>query len=268
MAGRQLEAPSTTTSVPPPSIVRYEEPVLLQSAVGDRVKRTNVRVDTHGVDTRTVELLDRLLPPVEYRDGEGNVLMRYVSRAPATRLDSIATQEALDAAFIERQARTVGVCSVREELYSQTFDEVIRQVTLRLPERGLALLRVRDQLRMTLAGYRTLYNSSAQFGASKATSACDGMPQRSTEIDTLTTEIDKLKAQKLELERVCQAAEASFTEQRSKRLAKQQQEREALLYQNSQLQTFVSHADTSRPSAQDLETEADGGDSGDEDGKQ
>lgn len=28
----------------------------------------------------------------EYRDAEGNVFMRYVSRAPATRIDAIATQ--------------------------------------------------------------------------------------------------------------------------------------------------------------------------------
>ena len=37
---------------------------------------------------------------------------------------------------MERQARESGICPVREELFSQCFDEIIRQVTLDNPERG------------------------------------------------------------------------------------------------------------------------------------
>jgi dynein light intermediate chain, axonemal len=44
-------------------------------------------------------------------------------------------------------------------------DEVIRQVTLGSHERGLLLLRIRDELQLTLAAYETLYHSSAAFGA-------------------------------------------------------------------------------------------------------
>lgn len=82
-------------------------------------------------------------------------------------------------------------------------DEVIRQVALRLPERGLGLLRVRDHLRMTLAAYRTLYNSSADFGASKAVAASEGVAERNAGAASLTAEVERLRAQKLELERVC-----------------------------------------------------------------
>ena len=38
-------------------------------------------------------------------------------------------------------------------------DELIRQVTIESPERGLLLLRVRDEIRMTLDAYKTLYDS-------------------------------------------------------------------------------------------------------------
>lgn len=58
---------------------------------------------------------------------------------------------------MERQARESGICPVREELFSQCFDEIIRQVTLSEPERGLLLLRVRDEIKMTIAAYQTLY---------------------------------------------------------------------------------------------------------------
>ena len=42
---------------------------------------------------------------------------------------------------------------MRRELYSQTFDEVIRQSTICGVERGLLMLRVRDEFRMSLYTY-------------------------------------------------------------------------------------------------------------------
>jgi len=66
-------------------------------------------------------------------------------------------REMLDQKLMERQARESGICPVREELFSQCFDEIIRQVTLNEPERGLLLLRVRDEIKMTIAAYQTLY---------------------------------------------------------------------------------------------------------------
>jgi len=54
--------------------------------------------------------------------------VQYVSSTPATRLDVVNLQEHLDRKLQQRQARETGICPVREELYAQTFDELIRQV--------------------------------------------------------------------------------------------------------------------------------------------
>merc|ERR1712159_798606 len=64
-------------------------------------------------------------------------------------------------------ARDAGICPVREDLYAQCFDELIRQLTLDGPERGLLLLRVRDEVRMTVDAYKVLYDSSVTFGVRK-----------------------------------------------------------------------------------------------------
>jgi hypothetical protein len=48
-------------------------------------------------------------------------------------------------------------------------DELIRQVTLESPERGLLLLRVRDEIRMTLDAYKTLYDSRYDTGTQPRT---------------------------------------------------------------------------------------------------
>ena len=76
-------------------------------------------------------------------------------------------REMLDQKMLERQARDTGLCPVRQELFSQCFDEIIRQVTLDLPERGLLLLRVRESEKMTCAAYQTLYESSVTFAMRK-----------------------------------------------------------------------------------------------------
>jgi dynein light intermediate chain len=68
----------------------------------------------------------------------------------------------------QRQARETGLCPIREELYSQCFDEIIRQVTVQTAERGLLLVRVRDEIRLTIAAYQSLYESSIAFGMRKA----------------------------------------------------------------------------------------------------
>ena len=89
---------------------------------------------------------------------------------------------------MERQARESGICPVREELFSQCFDEIIRQVCLNEPERGLLLLRIRDEIKMTIAAYQTLYQSSSTFAMRKQIQAEHGMADLDRKIEELEAE--------------------------------------------------------------------------------
>lgn len=82
--------------------------------------------------------------------------------------------ENLDKMLTDRQAKKTGICPIREELYSQAFDEIIRQVAVDCPERGLLLMRVRDEHKMTLAGYETIYQSSISYGMRKQVESEEG----------------------------------------------------------------------------------------------
>ena len=53
-------------------------------------------------------------------------------------------------------------------------DELIRQTTVSCAERGLLLLRVRDELQLTLSAYQALYESSVAFGVRKTLQAEQG----------------------------------------------------------------------------------------------
>jgi len=161
------------------SLVKYNTPILV-STTNDKAKGGKKKGNQIGdkQTTQTEDILNSILPPREWTE-DGHLWVQYVSSTPATRLDIINLQEQLDHQLQLRQARETGICPVREELYSQCFDELIRQITINCAERGLLLLRVRDELRMTIVAYETLYESSIAYGIRKALMA----EQRKTELD-------------------------------------------------------------------------------------
>lgn len=118
-------------------------------------------------------ILNAILPPREWVEN-GKQYVQYVSHQQASRVDVARLREQLDQKLMERQARESGICPVREELFSQCFDEIIRQVCLSEPERGLLLLRVRDEIKMTISAYQTLYQSSVTFAMRKQIQAEEG----------------------------------------------------------------------------------------------
>ena len=82
-------------------------------------------------------------------------------------------------------ARETGICPIREELFSQCFDELIRQITIQCAERGFLLVRVRDEIKMTIAAYQTLYESSIAYGMRKALMAEQGKNEMNANIADL-----------------------------------------------------------------------------------
>ena len=75
----------------------------------------------------TEDIINSILPPREWSEG-GQVWAQTVSTQPATRADVITLQDELDKRLRRTKARNYGICPVREELYSQCFDELLRQV--------------------------------------------------------------------------------------------------------------------------------------------
>ena len=105
------------------------------------------------------------------------------------------------------QARPGGICPVREQLFSELFDELIRQVTIECPERGLMLLRTRDQLRMTLMCYLTLHRSSCDLGVSKSVHAESCVRELEDNRQVLELQTQVLKTRVVELEHAIVLAE-------------------------------------------------------------
>lgn len=163
LAASGMATPSGAT------IIKYDNPILI-SAQG------RARAPPKNKLTPTEDILNSILPPREWTE-KGQLWVQYVSSAPSTKKDVLMLQSTLDTLLQQRQARETGLCPIREELYSQAFDELIRQVTIMCAERGLLLLRVREEIRMATTAYQTLYESSIAYGMRRA------LTQEATERD-------------------------------------------------------------------------------------
>ncbi|KAM9037793.1 axonemal dynein light intermediate polypeptide 1 [Sarcophilus harrisii] len=180
------------------------------------------------------EILNSILPPREWVE-DTQLWIQQVSSTPSTRMDVVHLQEQLDLKLQQRQARETGICPVRRELYSQCFDELIREVTINCAERGLLLLRVRDEIRMTIAAYQTLYESSVAFGMRKALQAEQGKSDMERRIADLETEKKDLERQVNEQKAKCEATEKREIERRQVEEKKHNEEIQFLKRTNQQL---------------------------------
>ncbi|XP_012268427.3 33 kDa inner dynein arm light chain, axonemal isoform X2 [Athalia rosae] len=235
--------------IPPANtLVKYDNPVLVTTHLGKKTREgspskigtTACKVQsappTTDIRRETDEILNGILPPKEWEE-DGQIWTQHVSSIPATRLDVINLQEQLDMRLQQRQARETGICPVRRELYTQCFDEVIRQVTINCAERGLLLLRVRDEIRMTMAAYQTLYQSSIAFGMRKALQAEQGKEDLMSAAEELRLQKAELEKNVAELRQRSEQAEIRATELREAEEKKHSEEIQFLKKTNQQLKT-------------------------------
>jgi dynein light intermediate chain, axonemal len=104
------------------SLVKYDTPVVVLGHKAKLVKPVSTRVDSKAPLPSTDDILATLLPPRSWKE-DGQLWTQHVSSTPATKIDVVNLQEALDLRLQQRQARETGICPIREELYAQTFGE-------------------------------------------------------------------------------------------------------------------------------------------------
>ncbi|GIY22173.1 28 kDa inner dynein arm light chain, axonemal [Caerostris darwini] len=245
---------SEMIAAPALSLVKYETPSLVTTREIDGKARKDSRLpnirdkpssakssrqDSKNKDPQVAEILDAILPPREFED-DGKLWIQPVSRTPATRLDVVNLAEKLDARLIERNAREIGICPIRRELYDQCFDELIRQETLNCMERGLLFVRIRDELRMSLAAYENLYDSGVAFGIRKALLSERGKLDIVERLDFLTAENEDLRKQ-LKLQEARHALQRDWEQHTAVESKKLGDKIELLERANSQLKMYPEY---------------------------
>jgi dynein light intermediate chain len=188
------------------------------------------------------DALNAIFPPL-ISEENGKRYIQYVSQEPASREKARDLFKALDEKIKERQAREKGICAVREELYSQCFDEIIRQVTIECPERGLLLVKVRDETRMTIASYQTLYESAILFGIRKQLQTEAGKEELKNRLLDLENKKKDLIKKKTQLDNKLKAFDKTIAERNQFETAKREEESAFLRQQNENLDKFLKSID-------------------------
>eukprot|EP01017_Pseudomicrothorax_dubius_P042642 TRINITY_DN6994_c0_g1_i1.p1 TRINITY_DN6994_c0_g1~~TRINITY_DN6994_c0_g1_i1.p1 ORF type:complete len:251 (-),score=71.95 TRINITY_DN6994_c0_g1_i1:142-894(-) len=189
------------------------------------------------------DVLNAILPPREW-DQDGKHYVQYVSHHESSRDDVANLQKLLDERLLARQARESGICPIREELHAQCFDEIIRQVTIDCAERGLLLMRVRDELKMTIAAYQTLYQSSVTFGMRKQIQSEQGKNDLESRVGELEKRKAELQDKQVELNNKLEAIERRIQETKALEEARRKAELDFLQHQNSHLDAFLASLET------------------------
>ncbi|XP_023322056.1 28 kDa inner dynein arm light chain, axonemal isoform X2 [Eurytemora carolleeae] len=181
---KNQEVPNKT----PFSLVKYNNPF-----------RSSLSSD-HGSNLTADDLIiNEIFPAKIWKEDGGIIWEQHVCLQEADRIDVIRTGAQLDRKLSEQSAREEGICQVRRELYAQCFEEIIRQTCINCIERGLLLLRVRDEMRMTIHAAETLYTSSIAFGIRQAVRAEEGKADREARVKQLEEEVQQLRLEVEEL---------------------------------------------------------------------
>ena len=224
-----------------PTLLQYSPKKDIEPKEDDFFKRINPKTEEKK-DSEQIsaisETLNSMFPPKKWEE-DGHKYVQYVSPIPASREKSRALFKALEQRKKEKRAREKGICPVRQELYSQCFDEIIRQVTIDSPERGLLLLRVRDEIKMTIASYQTLYESAQLYGIRKQVQAEDSKEELKKELLEKEQKNIELTNKKILLEDKLASLKKHFAERNEIESTKREKDITFLKQQKENLERFL-----------------------------
>ena len=227
------------------SLVQYEPPIelsVVSESSQDRPLGREQKTNQPPLESKPdiENILNAVLPPMEWEQ-DGKRYIQYVSHNNASRADVAELQKELDDKLINRQARETGICLIREKLHSECYDEIIRQVTINCPERGLLLMRVRDELKLTIAAYQTLYKSANLFGSKKQIESEAGKKEIDEQIKFLQKRKSDLVDRRIELENKKRSIDRMIDENRNHEMGRKNIEVEYLTFQNENLRSFLAN---------------------------
>jgi len=222
------------------SLVQYEEE-FVKDPEKDIFKNYEKRAkdETQDREREMLKILYSVLPPKPITQEDGTVLYKMVSSKKAMRADVILLQQTLDEQLQLRQAREQGICPIREQLYAQNFDELLRQITVELPERGLLLLRVKDEARLTMEAYQTLYNTGLAFGTRKLLQAENAIAKHKKSVAELKAKSRELSKQVEFLKNEELLRQKRHNEIKQQENKKRSQQKDFLRHQKTALENFL-----------------------------
>ena len=147
--------------------------------------------------------LDSILPPKIVHEN-GLIFYHFVSCDSAIVNDILKLHKNLQTQMKVRGAKESGICPIREELYNECFEEIIRQVTINCLQRGDLLNRIKLEMRYEIDYYRQLYESLIAFSLRKVLQEKKKEIMLENKKEKLKKEIENLQSEINEKNRLLQ----------------------------------------------------------------
>ena len=209
-----------------PSLVKYDTPYLVSTTINNKKAQEEIALNEEKTNSLIRNIFNRdtksstsneftdysvkdalhlILPPKKIITNE-QLWVQYVSCTPVTKAEVQNLKEGLDKRIKVLEAKETGVCTIREQLYSECFDELIRQVTINCLERGILMMLVKTEYENQIKTYQNLYQSSIAYGIrsyliveEEKRKMNNENEQMEEECETLSSDIEALKKEIEEL---------------------------------------------------------------------
>lgn len=202
------------------SLVKYDTPYLVSTTLNNKKAFEEMALDAEKTDAllRNIinkkgsegekteyddysvkDALNKILPPKKIPQND-QLWVQYVSCTPVTKVEVMNLKEGLDKRIKTLKAKDTGICTTRELLYNECFDELIRQVTINCLERGILMMRIKKESEMSIKAYQNLYQSAIAYGIrswliveEEKRKMTEQINQHEDDCETLTAQIEKLE---------------------------------------------------------------------------
>lgn len=221
------------------SLIKYDTPFLVSTSISDKKKleelddnneqndiflrnliyKKSGNDEFQSEDCSVKDALNKILPPKKTFQND-QLWVQYVSCTPVTKVEVLNLQEGLDRRLQTNQARETGICPIRENLYNECFDELIRQVTINCLERGILLMRIKKEVEMTVNSYQSLYESAIAYGIRTALISEESKSKMDEQVKRIDDDCnylaDKIKKLEKEIETISVEDEKKRQEENEK----------------------------------------------------
>lgn len=171
------------------------------------------------------QILYALFPPIMVPLPETNeAAVQFVSTTQASREEVVMLHDKLIERLEKRYARPSGYCPIRREIYDDVLCELIRQLTLEEPARGVLLQRLKDEAHKSLKVHSDLAHRAEYFSSRKLLSCSEGIKEMEETVAGLQSDIAGLQIRLHALDQHRRAVERKFDEERQERIKPQQDE--------------------------------------------
>lgn len=140
-----------------------------------------------------------------------------------------------------RKCKIDGICDIRDEIYLETFNELIRQIVIDCPERGILMSIVRDEIEKTIEGYKRIFGNSLSFAVRRQLSADESVQELTDKRAQLAKRLMALKNKKIMLNHQLDNLESNLESLELKNEAKRKEEVEFHKNQNNNVEEFLAH---------------------------